>query len=228
MPDPPEFDLAQRMADLARTVARPRSRADVFDEVTGAAVEIIDGVDAAGILLIDDDGQFESHAGTSPLPHELDELQQLLHEGPCLEAALDDLVVRTHDFRHEPRWPAYSAEAVKLGVLSGMSFRLYTTERTAGALNLFGFAPTPWDAEALATGSVLAAHAVAAVLAERQHAHLRSALADRDRVGQAKGVLMERHGVDDVQAFDMLKAYADGGGGALVDIAEQVLGTRGG
>ncbi|PRC54690.1 hypothetical protein C6A85_47485, partial [Mycobacterium sp. ITM-2017-0098] len=83
---------------------------DIFAEVTAAAVELIPGVDTAGILLITKGGKFESHAGTSDLPHELDELQRTLQEGPCLDAALDqDDIVRTNDFHDEARWPAYSA-----------------------------------------------------------------------------------------------------------------------
>ena len=42
------------------------------------------------------------------------------NEGPCVEAALDDLIVRTDDFRTEERWPHYSAAVVELGVLSGV------------------------------------------------------------------------------------------------------------
>ena len=43
--------------------------------------------------------------------------------------------------------PAYSRAVAKVGVLSGMSFKLYTSGRTAGALNLFGFEPRQWDSE---------------------------------------------------------------------------------
>ena len=68
-------------------------------------------------------------------------------EGPCVEAALDELIVRTEDFRSEHRWPRYSAAVVEIGVLSGLSFKLYTADRTAGALNLFSFQPKAFDAE---------------------------------------------------------------------------------
>jgi hypothetical protein len=221
-----EDTLATRMAELARAVAVPRSAEDIFAEVTAAAVELIPGVDTAGILLITKGGKFESHAGTSDLPHELDELQHTLQEGPCMEAALDDPVVHTEDFRTEGRWPAYSAAVAKLGVLSGLSFRLYTTERTTGALNLFGFAPNEWNREALTTGGVLAAQAAAAIVANRQGEQLQSALVTRDRIGQAKGIIMERYGVDDVRAFDMMRKLSQDDNTPLVDIAQRVIDTR--
>jgi GAF domain-containing protein len=219
-------DLAVRMAELARAVAAPRSAEEIFAEVSAAAVELIAGVDTAGILLITKGGKFESHGGTTELPHELDELQHMLQEGPCMDAALHDVFVGIGDFREETRWPAYSAAVVKLGVLSGMSFRLYTNERTTGALNLFGYEPTTWSADAQTTGMVLAAHAAAAIMSTRQGEQLQSALTTRDRIGQAKGIIMERYGVDDVRAFDMLRRLSQEGNTPLVDIAERVVETR--
>jgi GAF domain-containing protein len=220
-------ELAVRMAELARALAAPRDAGDILAEVTAAAVELIPGVDTAGILLVVKGGKFESHAGTSELPRELDELQHTLQEGPCMSAALDDIVVSTEDFRHESRWPAYSAAVVKIGVLSGLSFRLYTSQRTAGALNLFGFEPTTWSAEDVTAGTILAAHAAAAVMANRHGEHLESALASRDRIGQAKGIIMERYGVDDVRAFDMMRALSQDTNTPVVAIAQQVIETRG-
>ena len=85
-------------------------------------------------------------------------------EGPCVRAALADTIVRADDFRAEPRWPQYSPAVVEIGVLSGLSFKLYTADQTSGALNLFGFEPRTWDADAESVGSVLAAHAAAAIV----------------------------------------------------------------
>lgn len=226
MSEPTSHDLAVRMAELARSVAAPRSAEEIFAEVTKAAVELIPGVDTAGILLITKGGKYESHAGTTDLPHELDELQHMLQEGPCLDAAFDDILA-IEDFREETRWPAYSAAVSKLGVLSGLSMRLYTNERTAGALNLFGFEPTQWDSEKRTTGMVLAAHAASAIMSNRQGEQLQSALSTRDRIGQAKGIVMERYGVDDMRAFDMLRRLSQEGNTPLVDIAARVIETRG-
>jgi hypothetical protein len=222
-----QHDLAVRMAELARTVAAPRSLDEVLSGVTAAAKELIPGVDAAGILLIGKGGSFESLAQVTDLPHLLDELQMKFEEGPCVQAALADVVVRTDDFRDEPRWPRYSPACVEVGVLSGLSFKLYTADRTAGALNLFGFQPNAWDTEAETIGTILAAHAAAAVLASRQGTQLESALSTRDRIGQAKGIIMERYKVDDVQAFEMLRRLSQDSNTRLIDIAQQVIDTRG-
>jgi len=215
------------MAELARASAAPRSVTDVLSDVTAAAMELIPGTDTAGVLLVGRGGKFESLAGTSDLPHHLDELQMMFNEGPCVEAALDEVIVRTEDFRSEQRWPKYSPAVVEIGVLSGLSIKLYTADRTAGALNLFAFKPNAFDAEDETTGVVLAAHAAAAILASRQGEQLESALSTRDRIGQAKGIIMERFGVDDIQAFEMLRRLSQDGNTRLVEVAQRVIDTRG-
>jgi GAF domain-containing protein len=222
------YDLAQRMAELARAVSAPRTVDEVLSDVTAAAQELVPGTDTAGVLLIGKGGKFDSIAGTSDLPLQLDELQMKYNEGPCVEAALDETIVRTDDFREEPRWPRYSAAVVEIGVLSGLSFKLYTSTRTAGALNLFAFKPNAFDAKDETIGVVLAAHAAAAILASRQGEQLESALSTRDRIGQAKGIIMERYGVNDIQAFDMLRRLSQEGNTKLIDIAQRVIDTRGG
>lgn len=224
MSDPQPL-LALRMAELARTTAMSRTPKDILDGVTAAAVELIPGVDTAGILLIKGTG-FDSIAGTSELPHRLDELQMKYHEGPCVQAALAESIVRTNDFRNEDRWPQYAPAAVEHGVLSGLSLKLYTADRTAGALNLFGYAPREWDADAETTGVILAAHAAAAILANQESRQLGAAILSRDRIGQAKGIIMERFDVDELRAFEMLKQLSQEANTKLTEIAERVIGSR--
>ncbi|WP_407666510.1 GAF domain-containing protein [Mycobacterium pinniadriaticum] len=163
----PQHDLAQRMAELARATALPRDVDDVLAGVTAAATEMIPGTDTCGVLLIGKGGKFESLFGTSDLIYEIDALQEACGEGPCVEAAVDELIVRTEDFATERRWPNYSRAVCELGVRSGLSFKLYTSATTAGALNLFGMTPRAFDGQSEAIGSVLAAHAASAIIASR-------------------------------------------------------------
>ncbi|MCV7396346.1 GAF and ANTAR domain-containing protein [Mycobacterium paraseoulense] len=219
--------LAKRMAELARGIAAPRSLGDVLADVTKAAVDLIPGADIAGVLLVKGGGEFESVADTDSLVAQLDKLQHDFGEGPCHDAALAQTIVRTDDLRDEPRWPRYAPAAVEHGVLSGLSFKLYTADRTAGALNLFGFRAAAWDAEAETIGTVFAAHAASAIMAGRHGQQLQSALSTRDRIGQAKGIIMERYGVDELRAFDLLRMLSQESQVKLVDIAQRVIDTRG-
>jgi GAF domain-containing protein len=188
---------------------------------------MIPGTDTCGVLLIGKGGKFESLFGTSDLIYELDALQKECGEGPCVQVALDELIVRTDDFTTERRWPKYSRAVSELGVHSGLSFKLYTSESTAGALNLFGRKPAAFDAQSEAIGAVLAAHAAAAIVASRHGEQLESALTNRDTIGQAKGVIMERFNVDAMRAFEMLRELSQTTNTRLVDIANRVIESRG-
>lgn len=220
-------ELAVRMAELARGIAAPRRLELVLAEVTAMAVEVIPGADLAGVLLVKKGGEFESLADTDSLVAQLDKLQHDFGEGPCAEAALQETVVRSDDLRSESRWPKYAPAAVELGVLSSLSFKLYTADRTAGALNIFSHQANAWDTEAETIGSVFAAHAAAAILAGSHAEQLYSAVSTRDRIGQAKGIIMERFGVDDVRAFDLLRTLSQENQMKLVDVAERIIDTRG-
>lgn len=217
-------DLALRMAELAQVISLRRVD-DVLVDVTAAAKELIAGVDIAGVLLVGKGGTHQTLAPTSDVMFKLDELQMTTGEGPCLQAALDEIVIRTDDFRDEPRFPKYAPKVVELGLLSALSLKLYTADRTAGALNLFGYEPRPWNSEAETIGMVLAAHAASAILASRESEQLQSALSTRDRIGQAKGIIMERFKIDDVRAFEMLRKLSQDTNTKLVDVAHRVIDT---
>jgi len=217
-------DLALRMAELAQVISLRRVD-DVLVDVTAAAKELIAGVDIAGVLLVGKGGTHQTLAPTSDVMFKLDELQMTTGEGPCLQAALDEIVIRTDDFRNEPRFPNYAPKVVELGLLSALSLKLYTADRTAGALNLFGYEPRLWNSEAETIGMVLAAHAAAAILASRESEQLQSALSTRDRIGQAKGIIMERFKIDDVRAFEMLRKLSQDTNTKLVDVAHRVIDT---
>ena len=100
---PNKHDLAVHMAKLAQSVTVPRSVEDILATVTAAAVELIPGADTAGVLWIRKGG-FESLGDVTDLPEKLDQLQHDWQEGPCYQAALEDTVVRTDNFRLEKRY----------------------------------------------------------------------------------------------------------------------------
>jgi AmiR/NasT family two-component response regulator len=55
---------------------------------------------------------------------------------------------------------------------------------------------------------------------------LRRALATRDVIGQAKGVLMERHGLTSDQAFRRLVEMSQRSNAKLADVAEYLVELR--
>ena len=219
-------DLANHMAELARSMASPRPVEEVLAGVTKAIVELMTAADTAGVLLVGTGGKYESHSGTSDLIYELDQLQEKHGTGPCLDAATKELVVRTDDFEHEQRWAEYSQAVCQLGVRSSLSFKLYTGDRTAGALNVFSRRPHAFSSESEAVGSVLAAHAAVAIMASKEGEQLQSAVASRDVIGQAKGIIMERFNVDAVRSFEMLRQLSQEMNVRLTEVAQKIIDTR--
>jgi len=55
---------------------------------------------------------------------------------------------------------------------------------------------------------------------------LEGAFGRRAVTERAKGVLMERHGIDEAQAFEMLRAHARRTNRKVVDVAESILTSR--
>jgi response regulator NasT len=56
---------------------------------------------------------------------------------------------------------------------------------------------------------------------------LESALERRAIIERAKGILMERHGIDDRQAFELLRKRARGTSGRVIELARHVVESRG-
>ncbi|OBB94236.1 hypothetical protein A5782_09610 [Mycobacterium sp. 852002-40037_SCH5390672] len=218
--------LSWAMAELANNFPLQGARVeDTLARVTATAVELIRGVDHADVLLVDQE-RFDSLAPTDPIAKELDDAQQRLQQGPCLQAALADPMIRCTDLRTEPRWPQFAAEATQLGIYSMLSFQLYTHRGGAGALNLLGRTPHAFTQEAEALGAMLATHAAIALAATNTLHQFESALASRDHIGQAKGILMERFDIDAVSAFEMLKKLSQQTNTPIRDLAERVIQSR--
>jgi AmiR/NasT family two-component response regulator len=83
--------------------------------------------------------------------------------------------------------------------------------------------------ESQALGAALAAHAsIALITDDRQH-QFESALASRDVIGQAKGMIMERFNVDAIRAFEMLRKISQNSNTPVNDVARSLtsaaLGT---
>ncbi len=217
--------LRTAMHDIAGHVNRHDDIGDTLASVTASAVEFIDGIDYADVLLISD-GEFRSVKPTTPMVTELDQLQQDAGEGPCLEAVVTDSIIRCPDLSKDERWPKFAAGAVERGVYSMLSYQLYTTDNGGGALNLFGRKRQTFDTAAETVGSMLATQAAIAIFANDRYTQFESALASRDLIGQAKGILMERFSIDAVAAFNMLRTLSQTSNEKLWHIAQRVVDSR--
>ena len=215
--------LRHAMSELTKQFAHPTEIGDTLCGVTASAVDLIDGVESADVLLVAGPELFRSIAATSQLAIEIDDLQKHFREGPCLDAAIGNPMVMSNDLREDSRWPSFAAAAVAAGVHSLMSFQLYTHNARMGALNLFGLKPDVFTIQNEAVGAMLATHAAVALIADDERLQFQSALASRDIIGQAKGIIMERFDVDAVRAFELLRSLSQNTNTRLALVAEELV-----
>ena len=211
---------------LARELAVPEDSTEVLRLVVQAAVLEVDGAADAGITLITRRG-LSTPACTSDLVMAVDQVQYAAGEGPCVMVASEEIaVVRADDLATDPRWPVFGERAVALGVRSMVSFQLWADhDGTIGALNLYSPTPNVFSDDAVNVGGLIAAHAALASAAATKTTNLRAALHNRDVIGMAKGILMDRYKVTPLQAFALLTAVSQRTNVKLSAVAETLIAT---
>ena len=221
----PETDIAGKLSELARSLQRQESEHAVLEGLTQAAIHLVPGADEASITLVTGRRRVESRAPSGELARILDELQEQTGEGPCLSAVYEHQTVSVPNLSEEPRWPEFSSRAAAAGAGSMLSFQLFVHEDNLGALNLVAQSPRAFTDESQYIGLLLASHAAIA-FADAQKLHqFKDAVATRDLIGQAKGILMERYGITAGQAFMMLVRVSTDTNTKLLAVAEQLATT---
>ncbi|MEU6114555.1 GAF and ANTAR domain-containing protein [Streptomyces sp. NPDC047117] len=216
--------FAQQMASMARDLLAQDSVSATLERITESATELVDGCDAAGILVLHA-RNVETLAPTHPLVIDSDQLQQQLGEGPCFDAAhtQKESVFRIADVTTEHhRWPAYAPQARALGVGSMMGFLLFTDDENLGALNLYSRKPGAFTSDSETAGWLLASHAAIAFSTARTHAQMEQAVATRHTIGEAMGILMASHHLNQDEAFDVLRRYSQETNTKLREVALRV------
>lgn len=225
----------ERLSDVLSELTRTMFVADSLDEVLSAVVDAapraVEGCDGAGVVFLRKDA-LHVPAATSEGVRRLEQLEVDVGTGPCLETLRDRAVVETGDLEHEERWRAWSERAAAAGMRSVLGYRLFAAGDSLGALDLFSTRVDAFDDDARAAGLALAAHAAIAVantlraLDDAQRIDgLENALAARDEVGQAKGILMERHRLSSDDAFERLRSVSQARNVKLREVARHVAET---
>ncbi|GAB3546023.1 GAF domain-containing protein [Actinopolyspora lacussalsi] len=212
--------LVVELSRAARRLQRPDSETEALQLIVTGAVDTVPGAEQAGVSLLHRDGGITSAATSDATVDEVDQLQADYQEGPCVTALREQHTVMVDDLTAETdRWPRFAPDAAALRVASMLSFHLFTRDDTVGALNLYSGIPRGFGTESQLLGGLFAAHAAAALGGARHVAQLHRALATRDVIGQAKGILMERFELDADTAFQLLARSAQDANMKLVAVA---------
>lgn len=198
------------LAQLAGIVLADETLAGVLSKVAELTKQVIPAADEVSLTLVRP-GRAETAAYTGHMAMLADERQYGLDGGPCLDSARGGELLYISDMRTEDRWPDYSPEAVRVGALSSLSIPLPIQEDLIGALNIYSRSPEAFSDRDMAAGEAFAAYAAVAVgnantvasTAETAE-QLRTAMASRAVIEQAKGLVMARGGINPEEAFAIL------------------------
>ncbi|QBI54499.1 GAF and ANTAR domain-containing protein [Streptomonospora litoralis] len=212
-------------ADIVRSMfAEPDVRA-TLQRIVDLAVTTVPGCDYAGVSLSESRSRVESPVATHDIVRRSDELQRELGEGPSLDSMWEGTYVYLPDLTLSARWPAYAAEAAELPIGSLLSYRLFTARETLGALVLYAARPRAFGERAHEVGVIYSAQAASALAANRRIANLNRALDTRETIGQAQGILMERHHMTADQAWQRLRDSSQNLNVKLAELAEKIALT---
>jgi hypothetical protein len=188
------------------------------------------GLGGAALVLVDPGGELAWAVAAGRLAGELEAAAQPLWSGPGREVMAAGTWVATDDLRREARWPQLAGAPGLRSVrtlmcipvkLVGGSAGAFTAVRTAR--RLFGVRET---AAIVAYAGVVATLARLAAVASSQAQiveQLEHALRHRVVIEQAKGILMEREGIEPAAAFDRLRQAARASRRRVSEVAEQVV-----
>ncbi|MCD2187466.1 GAF and ANTAR domain-containing protein [Actinomycetospora soli] len=157
-----------------------------------------------------------ARAATARPARELAQLEARLGAGPTACALVEVRVVDGQD--PTARWPRAWSEALEdAGYEHVLAVPVVIGAVAAGAVTLYGRSEITGPDRA--TAQLFAHQAALVIEGGRRLVQLRNAVASRDVIGQAKGILMHRFGIDAATAFSRLVEASQDMNVKLVDIA---------
>jgi GAF domain-containing protein len=224
-------NIASSFADIALDLFSAGELPEVMRRIVEVATAVIGGCDLASVTMLEGD-KYSTPVYTHSHALRVDEAQYSTDEGPCIDALLTKTVTGTTPGWRE-RWPNWAVQAEEAGIGSVLAVPLRipnTTHLRLGAVNMYSRSGDGFTEAAQEVALILSAHAaIAAVVArerdekEHQERTFQEALASRDVIGQAKGMLMERHQLTAEEAFDALRRSSQDLNSKLREVARQLV-----
>jgi GAF domain-containing protein len=190
-------------------------------------------VDGAGLLWLDAAGDVRYLTASDERGRILELVQEELGVGPCVDTLLRDVEVASTDLEGDPRWPEVGRRVAPHGIHAVAGIPVRIGGAAVAALNVLGDEAHEWDETEFVALRALAAvieTVLAGGLLARRHEQvieqLQYALEHRVVVERAIGVLMGRHDIDAVEAFNRLRGVARRERRKAAEIADDVLTGR--
>ena len=203
---------------------------DLLQRLTVLANHAVTGSDAVSITVAEN-GRYRTSNSTGPDALAVDEAQYRGDEGPCLQAMRSTRQVRVAVGERADRWRPFYDEAARMGVTGVLSTPLiHSGNEAVGALNIYardgaGFGPADEHTAQLIGehAAILVERALALLSSTRLNGQLRQAVATREIIGEAKGILMESQRCTRDEAFDILRRASQRENRKLRELAEELV-----
>ena len=229
MSDQEQSPLQRSLAQLSTFLVSDQSIVDSLTKISSLAVEALPPSMFAGITMMVDD-RVSTQVFTDPTCPEIDQAQYESGHGPCLESFRSGSVIIVDELEADERWPEFATTAVAHGVHSTLSMPLLAGTGSLGALNFYaaqtrGFGDTEADvARLFATqAAVVLVNAQAYWGARLKSEDLEKALAGREVIDLAKGIIMNSMGCSPDDAFQTLVQQSQAENRKLRDIAAEIV-----
>ncbi len=229
---PRETQVLEAVVTLVDSLLDDFDVVDLLTDLTVRCSQLLD-VAATGLLLADPLQQLRLLAVTSEQARELELFQLQADEGPCVDCYSTGQPVSVADLRVAVRrWPQFVPAALDAGFASVHAVPMRAAGIVLGAVGLFGTRHGELNKADLLVAQTLAHVACVAILQEHPPTpdtvmpQLRSALAGRVVVEQAKGFLRESVNVSVEDAFRLLRTYAHTNDEHLTEVARRLMSDR--
>ncbi len=218
--------LVSGFAQMAQALAAAPDEDARLAVAVASAIALVSRCDHAGVT-INDGGGLVTRVGSDDLVCRANTMQRELGEGPCLDVRREQNTLVSPNLATDQRWPRWAPKVhAELRVDSMMSLLIYSDDRSFGALSLYAEQGHRFDADDVAVAQALAGHLSVVMAAEREIDQLGLALHNRNIIGQAQGVLMERFEMNADQAFDYLRRVSSHTNRKLAAVAADIARTR--
>ncbi|MFW7415875.1 GAF and ANTAR domain-containing protein [Demequina sp. SO4-18] len=221
-----EYQLAARLSRVARQLDELQTPTATLDEIVRTAVAMIPGADEGSISLVIGRRTVWSEGATGTLPRVVDALHEDTGEGPCMDAAYHQETIRVRDMSTETRWPLFASRAADAGARGMLALQLFVSGDDLGSLNLYSYEANAFGDASEDIGLLFASHAAIAYASVRRQAQLTAAVSSRLVIGQAQDVLIQRYGMDEGRAFQVLVRASQQANVKLREIAQQTVDAR--
>ena len=173
--------------------------------------------------------QLKTLSATSQTVNDMDPTRIEARRGPCVEASATGIVQHAVGAVATERWPEFGAASAAQGIASVLSTPLTISERTIGALNLYGLAEDTleslrpgWRPAFARHAAAVLSNAVSIADAEATNRNLAEALATaRSSVKPWASSSPERCSTD--RAFEVLRLASQRTNRKVREIAEQIV-----